>query len=592
MATEKVSITSSGIFKQKSRWAQSFGEMSESDVVEVLNCDPFRRICGDLESAKKELFNSFGVSVSIYGILKNDARLHTYRKGEIIVGKGDYGNTAFFLIDGLVSAVLSPDLPPSALRQRESRKRNFLRSFAANFKSSFLPTIPENLKQTTKQGGTEVHGRGKLTGLLFDQVHNSDEYETHRIQPGEIFGEGSAIYRTPRSASVVASERSRVLEIRWQGLRDLIEADEEIATRIDDVYRARALQSALEHDELFRNIPSDKYDLITFHAFGKYDEWSGDYIDFSAEEKHAAIEQEEIIVEEGGYPDGVFVVCTGFVRVCKRFGIGYQTRSYLGKGMIFGLSEAIHNWNDAEHPVSQQYSLRAIGYTHVLHIPTQVMEKYVLPDMDQETQIERDDIQRLPDTGDQKYTSNSTGNMIYDDVFEFLAQNRYLNGTQTMLINTDRCTRCDDCVGACADAHDGNPRFVRQGPVSNHVMVVNACMHCVDPVCMIGCPTGAIHRESQGGQVVINTETCIGCSTCYNNCPYDAIRMVTVRDNRGEFRITALGADAGKPVYKATKCDLCVDLQGGPACVRACPHDAMARVNMQNKESIAKFVAL
>ena len=51
MATEKVSITSSGIFKQKSRWAQSFGEMSESDVVEVLNCDPFRRICGDLESA-------------------------------------------------------------------------------------------------------------------------------------------------------------------------------------------------------------------------------------------------------------------------------------------------------------------------------------------------------------------------------------------------------------------------------------------------------------------------------------------------------------------------------------------------------------
>jgi len=220
------------------------------------------------------------------------------------------------------------------------------------------------------------------------------------------------------------------------------------------------------------------------------------------------------------------------------------------------------------------------------------MEKYVLPDMDQETQIERDDIQRIPDTGDQKYTSNSTGNMLYDDVFEFLAQNRYLNGTQTMLINTDRCTRCDDCVSACADAHDGNPRFVRQGPVSNHVMVVNACMHCVDPVCMIGCPTGAIHRESQGGQVVINTETCIGCSTCYNNCPYDAIRMVTVRDNRGEFRITALGADAGKPVYKATKCDLCVDLQGGPACVRACPHDAMARVNMQNKESIAKFVAL
>ena len=46
---------------------------------------------------------------------------------------------------------------------------------------------------------------------------------------------------------------------------------------------------------------------------------------------------------------------------------------------------------------------------------------------------------------------------------EFFAENRTLNGTATMLIDLDRCTRCDDCVTACASGHNNNPRFVRHG---------------------------------------------------------------------------------------------------------------------------------
>ena len=66
-------------------------------------------------------------------------------------------------------------------------------------------------------------------------------------------------------------------------------------------------------------------------------------------------------------------------------------------------------------------------------------------------------------------------------------------------------------------------------------MVANACLHCVDPVCMIGCPTGAIHRSAVGGQVVINDDTCIGCATCANSCPYNNIQMVEIRDPQGNF---------------------------------------------------------
>jgi len=162
---------------------------------------------------------------------------------------------------------------------------------------------------------------------------------------------------------------------------------------------------------------------------------------------------------------------------------------------------------------------------------------------------------------------------------EWAVQERFVNGTQAMLINLDRCVRCDDCVRACASTHDGNPRFVRHGKTFQNWMVANACMHCADPVCMIGCPTGAIHRSMSGGMVIINDDTCIGCETCANSCPYSNIRMVSIRDEEGQH---ILDPQNHKPIIKATKCDLCADQITGPACAFACPHDALNRVDFRD----------
>ena len=104
---------------------------------------------------------------------------------------------------------------------------------------------------------------------------------------------------------------------------------------------------------------------------------------------------------------------------------------------------------------------------------------------------------------------------------------------------------------------------------------------------MIGCPTGAIHRERKSGQVVINDLTCIGCATCANSCPYDNIRMVSIRDRGGAFILTE---STNVPLEKATKCDLCIDQLGGPACARACPHDALKRVDMHDTNALVDWI--
>jgi len=103
---------------------------------------------------------------------------------------------------------------------------------------------------------------------------------------------------------------------------------------------------------------------------------------------------------------------------------------------------------------------------------------------------------------------------------------------------------------------------------------------------MIGCPTGAIHRDESEGQVVINPATCIGCQICFNHCPYDAIRMVEIRNEAGDFLVDK----DSKPILRATKCDLCADQLTGPACQQACPHGALARVNMNDIDAFANWL--
>ena len=118
-------------------------------------------------------------------------------------------------------------------------------------------------------------------------------------------------------------------------------------------------------------------------------------------------------------------------------------------------------------------SLTAVGYVDVLRVPTAILEKYIFP--------------KIP-APEKLFAQAAVRPLAQDSVLEWLVDERFINGTKAMLINLDACTRCDDCVRACASTHEGNPRFRRQGRTFEYWMVANACMHCADPVCMIGCP--------------------------------------------------------------------------------------------------------
>ena len=58
----------------------------------------------------------------------------------------------------------------------------------------------------------------------------------------------------------------------------------------------------------------------------------------------------------------------------------------------------------------------------------------------------------------------------------FLAQG-LMEAQSLLVLDLENCTRCDACVRACADAHDGVTRLIREGLRFDKFLVATSCRH-------------------------------------------------------------------------------------------------------------------
>ena len=152
--------------------------------------------------------------------------------------------------------------------------------------------------------------------------------------------------------------------------------------------------------------------------------------------------------------------------------------------------------------------------------------------------------------------------------------------------NPDLCIGCRTCMIGCVVEHEGrrifeidpdgydfNPRLhmVKTAKISVPVQ----CKHCENPACMAACPVNCIKVINDA--VVIDTDSCIGCKSCVQACPFGAIDMVS--------KIGTSQADGSMRVV-ANKCDLCVGTGNGPACVRVCPTSALTLVDEEKLKEV------
>lgn len=145
-----------------------------------------------------------------------------------------------------------------------------------------------------------------------------------------------------------------------------------------------------------------------------------------------------------------------------------------------------------------------------------------------------------------------------------------------VLIDTTRCTGCEECIVACKKENDlGEDRMWRGQesigglsatrwstiiPRPDGHYVRNQCRHCLEPACVSACVVGALTKLPEG-PVVYDENRCMGCRYCMLACPYSIPRYDWDRN-------TPL-------VQKCKMCEHRVREGKAPSCVEACPEKAM-----------------
>ncbi|HEY6565215.1 MAG TPA: cyclic nucleotide-binding domain-containing protein, partial [Pirellulaceae bacterium] len=357
--------------RRPERWDEPFGpRMTDSDVERLMRIEPF------LSMDRQR----FPASQSLADLLRYDARVVEVQPGDLVMREGDYGNSAFLILRGCMRVALE-SLPAGLLGRRERSRGGLGRWLAQLWPGT---AYPEQRSRTAIRFDPNIAIRDEGSGqriFLRDVPRVLADCRTAILQPGEFFGETSAMARGPRSASVFADEPGALLEIRWQGLRDLMRRSPEFKSHLETLYRRNSLESHLRETPFLRDLPPEVLDQIVqateFESYGEF-EWHRPFRQLQAENPNERIRSEPLIAEEGHYANGLMLIRGGFARLSQKYGAGHRTLAYLGRGQTYGLDTLIGNWNQREQK-ALPCSLRAVGYVDILRIPTRILEQVVFP---------------------------------------------------------------------------------------------------------------------------------------------------------------------------------------------------------------------
>jgi CRP-like cAMP-binding protein/thioredoxin reductase/Fe-S-cluster-containing hydrogenase component 2 len=413
--------------------------------------------------------------------------------------------------------------------------------------------------------GETVFKRNDYTNSFFMIVSGTVEVESIQdgksvgwfpIKAGEFFGELGLISGRRRSSTVRAGKDCVLLEAPRRPMLKLVASQDAVRKEIDEIFLKRAVRAYIapmlpqaELDELIAG-------GVQVKKFG-----GG-----------------EILFKEGDASDGVYLIRRGSVMISRVLAGREVVLSYLAAGNYIGEMALLTD-------TPRSATVKAAVTTEAVVLNSEAFKRVLGRNPKWREEMEARFLDRLRVNAAME-AQPDPGNII-----AFLLQQGVGEATDVLLIDESLCVRCDNCEKACADVHDGTSRLNREaGPTLANIHVPTSCRHCEHPHCMKDCPPDAIHR-SANGEVFIN-DTCIGCGNCEKNCPYGVIQLAPVDPKRKRpslfsWLVLGLGPEPGrepKPKSKeipkkAVKCDMCKDLPGGAACVRACPTGAALRVS-------------
>jgi Fe-S-cluster-containing dehydrogenase component/CRP-like cAMP-binding protein len=453
-------------------------------------------------------------------------------------------------------------------------------------------------------GGEEIMRQGEwggntfyitVEGALDVYVREAEaQKKIGRLEPGTCFGEMALLAGIERNATVAvpANQTAVVLEVTRPALR-LLRKLKNFGNILDETYRTHGFGRVLEDLSHVNGKPLSERLAQELRRTARYMVYG----------KNHVLCQEDTAIDE------LILIKSGWVR--RSHGVPFHAASpevvlgmdettgvdFLGGGNCLGLE-------GVTEPAVWKYRASVMARTEVLEVPLQEFS----PDPELRRELAATfsplatagsalplAIEALPDLNALKAAEEEIATGIID-------------GSNVLVMDMDLCIRCGNCSLACHKMH-GQSRLLRRGiqierPARigkkrlQHALVPQVCMHCQDPECLTGCPTGSIFRDAHG-QIDIDIPTCIGCFDCATQCPYDAITMVprtvpappnglaATLKRLFSFKIDRPVAPEPSDDPVAIKCNLCEGTSLNPAgaksqaysCELNCPTGALVRVD-------------
>jgi CRP-like cAMP-binding protein/Fe-S-cluster-containing dehydrogenase component len=465
-----------------------------------------------------------GVSGTFLSLNRNAVVRRRFKRGDVICREGEYGSTAFYILEG--EARVSIASPIAHVKTKGAVKR-----FLGKLSSRLTQRQNDERDEETSQHWIHIDAPLDL----------SYENPVATLKAGDLFGEMTCMSLYPRSATVRAETDCTMLEI-LRNVLDIMQRNKNFRAHLDHSYRQRALDSHLRAVPIFAELTDefieglrDRVELLRFSPG-------------------------QMICRQGDAADSFYLVRIGFVKVSQAHPGGEMVLAYLSRGDYFGETGLLKG--DV-----RTASCSALDHVEVVRISAAdfASMNQQFPEVRQKLEI----VER-----ERTHMNRERLTMVSSTPLDSFLKQGLMEAQSLLLLDLDSCTRCDACVRACADAHDGVTRLVREGLRFDHYLVATSCRQCLDPLCMVGCPVGSIRRRNS--LEVIIEDWCIGCGLCADNCPYGNINM-----HPFDVFADVPGSPGKKKAMvkqKATSCDLCSEF-AEPSCVYACPHDAAHRVD-------------
>jgi thioredoxin reductase/Fe-S-cluster-containing hydrogenase component 2/CRP-like cAMP-binding protein len=416
------------------------------------------------------------------------------------------------------------------------------------------------------------------TGSALVEVNPADPSVTVAVETSSIFGEVGLISGRRRGATIRAGADSIMVEVS----------------------RTAALKLQAQVPAAKRAITRTSIERQLLQLFGA-GLTPADLTEVLDTAEVATVRAGQTVINEGEDGEDIFVIRVGSMIVEKTIGGKAVFLSYLPAGSYVGEMGLIGGGK-------RTATVRAAIKSEVIKLHGEAFRRLMdkKPALLARAKQDMAARQQVNSFIESRKSDFSGAVDMYSETAKFLVDNGIGEATDVLLIDEHLCVGCDNCEKACADSHEGLSRLDREaGRTYAHLHVPTSCRHCEHPHCMADCPPNAIHRGPDG-EVFID-DSCIGCGNCQRNCPYGVIRMDSVPPKKPSLLnwiLFGMGPGPGEPskkwryknaepgvekAKKAIKCDMCSGIEGGPACVRACPTGAAIRVAPENFLSVTRL---